>query len=56
MDLTPDQNDAFNKIKTNNWDVFILTGHAGSGKTQLLLDLVIEDILTILKDMVVRKI
>lgn len=39
MDLTPDQNDAFNKIKTNNWDVFILTGHAGSGKTQLLLEI-----------------
>ena len=40
MEFTEDQLNAFEQIKDiDSWDVFILTGQAGSGKTQLLYEI-----------------
>lgn len=36
IELTQDQKNAFKYIKNNEWDVFILTGKAGTGKSTLL--------------------
>ena len=40
MKFTEDQSKAFEQIKDiESWDIFILTGQAGSGKTQLLYEI-----------------
>ena len=40
MEFTEDQSNAFEEIKDiDSWDIFILTGQAGSGKTQLLYEI-----------------
>jgi len=36
IDLTKDQQNALDYILENDWDVFILTGNAGTGKSTLL--------------------
>ena len=36
IDLTKDQQNALDYIVENDWDVFILTGNAGTGKSTLL--------------------